>query len=317
MKKIVIALISLFITGLSGVYAQDLAAAADEFNKAIGLSKESKFAEAAAAYENTINICKQLGDEGMELQIQAEQQLPGTYFNLAKGQFEAKSFSDAITNFEKSAQYADQMGEEKTADAARTYLSGIYYAMGNSDLKNDKLDEAIEKYNKSLSYKADYYKAFYGLGLVYKKKEDLSLVRENMDKAIAGAEDDEKIISNAKNAVTSSYQKAGALQLQSGKYTAAIENLLISLEYDNTEPRTYYYLAISYNGLSKWDDAIAAANKALELQTEDKSDIYFELAKAQEGKGDKASACANYKNVTGGNNVEAAKYQIGQVLKCN
>ncbi len=317
MKKIVIALITLLFAGFSGVYSQDLTTAADEFNKAIGLSKESKFAEAAAAYENTISICKQIGDEAMELKIQAEQQLPGTYFNLAKGQFEAKSFSDAIKNFEKSAQYADQMGEEKTADAARTYLAGIYYSMGNSDLKNEKLDEAIEKYNKSLSYKADYYKAFYGLGLVYKKKEDLSLIKENMDKAIAGAGDDEKIISNAKNAVTSAYQKAGALQLQAGKFAAAVENLLIAGEYDNAEPRIPYYLAISYNGLAKWDEAITAANKALELQTEDKSDIYFELAKAQENKGDKASACANYKNVTGGNNVEAAKYQIEQVLKCN
>jgi tetratricopeptide (TPR) repeat protein len=138
-----------------------------------------------------------------------------------------------------------------------------------------------------------------------------------MDKAIAGAGDDEKIISNAKNAVTSAYQKAGALQLQAGKFAAAVENLLIAGEYDNAEPRIPYYLAISYNGLAKWDEAITAANKALELQTEDKSDIYFELAKAQENKGDKASACANYKNVTGGNNVEAAKYQIEQVLKCN
>ena len=188
--------------------------------------------------------------------------------------------------------------------------------MGNADLKNDALDVAIEKYNKSLGYKEGYYKAYYGLGLVYKKQENLPLMKENLDKSIAGAGDDTKLIGNAKDAASSAFQKAGALQLQSSKYAAAVENLLASQEYDNTEPRTYYYLAIAYNGLSKWDEAITAANKALELQTDDKSDIYFELAKAQENKGDKANACTNYKNVTAGNNVEAAKYQITQVLKC-
>jgi len=296
--------------------AQTLDEAGTAFNQGVQFGKELNYAEAAKAYEQTINICKQIGDEGMELQIKAEQQLPGTYFNLAKSQFEAKSFTDAIANFEKSARFADQMGETKTADASRTYLAGIYYSMGNADLKNDALDAAIEKYNKALGYKEGYYKAYYGLGLVYKKKENLPLMKENLDKAIAGAGDDAKLIGNAKDAANSAFQKAGALQLQSSKYAAAVENLLASQEYNNTEPRTYYYLAIAYNGLSKWDDAIAAATKALELQTEEKSDIYFELAKAQENKGDKANACANYKNVTGGNNVAAAKYQIETVLKC-
>jgi hypothetical protein len=76
-------------------------------------------------------------------------------------------------------------------------------------------------------------------------------------------------------------------------------------------------MAIAYNGESKWDDAITAANKALELETADKSDIHFELGKSYEGKGDGAAACQSYKSVTGGANVSAAKYQIEQVLKCN
>jgi tetratricopeptide (TPR) repeat protein len=316
MKIKSIVALAIFFTTSFAISAQTLDEAGVAFNAGIQFSKELKYAEAAASYEQTIDICKKIGDDGMELQIKAEQQLPSTYFNLAKGLFEAKNYNDAIPNFEKSAQYADQMGEAKTADASRTYLAGIYYAMGNGDYKNEALDKAIEKYNKALSYKPEYYKAFYGLGVVYKKQENLPLMKENLDKAISLAGDDAKTIGNAKDAAASAYQKAGALALQANKYNAAIENLIASQEYDNIEPRTYFYLAIANNGLSKWDDAIAAANKALELQTEDKSDIYFELAKAQENKGDKASACANYKNVTGGNNIAAAKYQIETVLKC-
>jgi tetratricopeptide (TPR) repeat protein len=313
--KFIVALVIL-ISATFAISAQTLDEAGAAFNAGIQFSKDLKYADAAASYEQTIDICKKIGDDGMDLQIKAEQQLPSTYFNLAKGLFEAKNYNDAIPNFEKSAQYADQMGETKTADASRTYLAGIYYAMGNGDYKNEALDKAIEKYNKALTYKPEYYKAFYGLGVVYKKQENLPLMKENLDKAISLAGDDTKTIGNAKDAAASAYQKAGALALQANKFNAAVENLVASQEYNNVEARTFFYLAIAYNGLSKWDDAITSATKALELQTEDKSDIYFELAKAQENKGDKASACTNYKNVTGGNNIAAAKFQIEQVLKC-
>ncbi len=45
--------------------------------------------------------------------------------------------------------------------------------------------------------------------------------------------------------------------------------------------------------------------------------MYFALGQAYEGKGDAGGACTAYKNVTSGPNVEAAKYQITTVLKCN
>jgi tetratricopeptide (TPR) repeat protein len=316
MKRIKIIAILMMLSFGIHVTAQTLDEAGAAFNQAIQFSKDLKYAEAVKSYEQTISICKQLGDTAMDLQLKAEQQLPGTYFNLAKSFFDAKSYEEAVPYFEKSAQYADQMGEIKTGDASRAYLAGIYIALGNTDLKNDAFDQAIEKYNKSLEYKPGYYKAYYGMGLVYKKQENLPLMKEALDKAITMAGDDAKTIGNAKDAAASAYQKAGAVALQASKYSAAIENLTASLEYNNAEPRTFFYLAIANNGLKNWDDAITAANKALELQTEDKSDIYFELGKSNEGKADPTAACDFYKKVTGGNNVAAAKYQMETVLKC-
>ncbi|MCU0370747.1 MAG: tetratricopeptide repeat protein, partial [Bacteroidales bacterium] len=228
----------------------------------------------------------------------------------------AKNYNEAIPNFEKSAQWADQMGETKTADASRTYLAGIYTALGNTDLKNEAFELAIEKYNKALAYKSSYYKAYYGLGLVYKKQENLPLMKEALDKVIAMAGDDAKTIGSAKDAAASAYRNAGAMAVQSKKYSEAVDYLLNSLPYNDTDPNVQYYLALAYNGLSKWDDAISAANKAIELQTEDKSDIYFELGKSYEKKGENATSCENYKKVTAGNNVAAAKYQMETVLKC-
>jgi len=316
MNKIKIIALIMMVSLAFNSFAQTLDEAGAAFNQGLQFSKDLNYAEALKSFEQTIKICTKIGDDGMELQIKAEQQLPGTYFNVAKGLYEAKNYPDAITNFEKSAQYADQMGETKTADASRTYLAGIYTSLGNADLKNEALDDAVIKYNKALAYKSTYYKAYYGLGVVFKKQENLPFMKEALDKVITMAGDDAKTIGNAKDAAASAFQKAGALALQANKYSEAVENLLASQVYDNIEPRTYFYLAVAYNGLSKWDEAITAANKALELQTEDKSDIYYELGKSSDKKGDAAAACDFYKKVTAGNNVAAAKYQMEQVLKC-
>jgi len=42
-----------------------------------------------------------------------------------------------------------------------------------------------------------------------------------------------------------------------------------------------------------------------------------EIGQAHEGNGNTAGACNAYKKVTGGNNIETAKYQITTVLKCS
>lgn len=316
MKKLVFAFFLTVSCGLLTSTAQDLTAAAETFNQAIQFTKDANYAEALKFYQQTIATCDQLGDEGMELKLKAEQQLPSTYFNIAKGFYQEKKYNEAIPNFEESLKYADQMGETKTADASRTYLAGINTALGNADLKAESFDAAIEKYNKALSYKPDYYKAYYGIGLVYKKQDNLPMMKEALDKVIAMAGDDTKSIGSAKDAASTAYLNAGAKDLQAGKMAEAIENLNTSVIYNEAEPKAYYYLALAYNGSSKWDDAITAANKALELTAEDKSDIYFELGKAYEKKGDNTAACDAYKKVTGGNNVAPAKYQMEQVLKC-
>jgi len=316
MKRIKFIALSIIISLSFNSIAQTLDEAGAAFNEGIQFTQGKKYTEAAAAYEKTIKICKQIGDDAIELELKAEQQLPITYYNMAKGLYEAKKYSDAIPVFEKAAKYADQMGETKTAGAARTYVAGIYTALGNSDLKKESYDSAIEKYNKALASKPGYYKAYYGLGLVYKKQGNLPLMKESLDKAITMAGDDAKYVGKSKDAASSAYLNEGALALQGGKYSAAIENFVLSQEYNDTEPSTYYYLAVAYNGISKFDEAIASANKALEHQTADKSDIYFELGKSYEKKGDASKACDYYKKVSAGNNVDAAKYQMETVLKC-
>jgi tetratricopeptide (TPR) repeat protein len=104
-------------------------------------------------------------------------------------------------------------------------------------------------------------------------------------------------------------------------YGEAIELAQSSLKYDQNFAEVYFLIAVVTNIQKRWDDAIQAGNKGLELlnpaDDNDKAKYYFELGNAYAGKGDTAMACLSYREVSVGTYLESAKYQIEQVLKCN
>lgn len=313
-KLIMLAIFSLFVIS---AFAQSINEAGEAFNQAIQFSKDGKYTEALDAYQQTIDICSQLGEEGADLKSKAESQLATAYYNIAKNFYEEKQYTDAISNFKLAAQWADQTGEEKTADASQTYLAGLYTAIGNSAYKKDDYEKAIEDYNMAISYKPDYFKAYYGKGITYKKQENIAEMKEALDKVIELAPADDKTGEKASSIISTTYLNEGAVALQKADYDGAIDNLNISLKYDNAAPLTHYYLALAFNGKKDWDNAIVSANKAIELGYENVGDAWFAIGQANEGKGDTAAACDAYKKVTDGPNVQAAKYQAETVLKCN
>ena len=317
MKKAKFLVLALILGFGTATLAQTLNDAGEAFNQAIQYSKEDNYTEALKYYQQTIEICDQLGDEGIDLKLKAEQQLPSTYYNIAKNHYEAKEYNEAIANFDLAAQWADQMGEEKTADAARTYLAGIYTAVGNSDYKKEEYDKAIEDYNKALSYKPDYFKAYYSMGLTYKKQDKLAEMQAAMDKVIEMAPAGDNTAEKARDVTATTFLNEGAIALQNGAYDKAVSNLTTSIAYNAGEPLAHYYLALAYNGTSDYDSAITSANKAIEAGLENSGDAWFAIGQAYEAKGNNTSACDAYKKVNNGPNVQAAKYQVEQVLKCN
>jgi tetratricopeptide (TPR) repeat protein len=311
-----ILLTTLTVLGLS-ILAQDLNQAGETFNQAIQFTKDKNYAEALNSYKKTIEICDQLGDEGIDLKMKAEQQLPSTYYNIAKGNYEGKQYNDAIANFDLAATWADQMGETKTADAARTYLAGIYTAVGNSDYKKEEYEKALENYNKAIEYKPDYFKAYYSKGITYRKMGKFPEMKDAIDKVLELAPDDDKTAGKARSVAATTFLNEGAIALQNGSNDDAVSNLTTSIEYDSSAPMAHYYLALAYNGKAEYANAIASASKSIELGIENSGDAWFAIGQANEAKGDTAAACEAYKKVANGPNVDAAKYQMQQVLKCN
>ncbi|MDP2721857.1 MAG: tetratricopeptide repeat protein [Bacteroidales bacterium] len=305
-----------FMLGLS---AQTVEEAGTKYNEGNELVKQENYEAAIPVYEQALKIAAEAGPDAADLKGNIEKQLGNAYYRGGVSLYKEKKFEAAISLLEKGTAYAKQIGDDELAGKTADLASQLSAKIGDSLRKKDKLDDAFAAYERALKLDPNSLKAMYGEGLVYKEKDDLEKMKETMNKVIelSDGTKDQKIADAARKSTSNALEVAGAKELQSGDAHKAIKLIKDSFTYQPGEANAYYYLLVAYNKVSEWDNAIEAGTKALELKKEDKSEIYFGLGQANEGKGDAAAGCAAYKNVTSGPNVEAAKYQMTQVLKCS
>jgi len=315
MKKLSTIIIVFLITITSGLLAQNLNSAGKAYNEGIELGKEGKSLEALASYKECVGICDELGEEGADLKLKSETQICNLYMKMGLDIYKSKKYDSAISCFTESVKYAEIIDNPETVAKINNYFAATYTAKGNSLLSSKKYEKAIVEYNKALEYKSGYAKAYYGLVLGYSKTDDAVMMEESVNKVLELSKD-EKLIGKAKNAASNYYLKASTAALKDENYRVASMMSNKCIEYNDTNPNAYYYLALSSNNTENYDAALQAGLKGLSLEQEDKSNLYFELGRTYEAKGDSEKACNAYKNVTTGPNTQAAVYQRTQVLKC-
>jgi len=304
-----------------GVIAQTVEEAGAKYNEGNGYYKEKNFASAITAYEAAIGIANDAGADAAELKSKIEKQLLNSYYSEAKGQYKGGKFDASIALFEKTFALAEELGDASKSKNSKSYIAKVRTSKGSSLLKKNKVDDAFAEYTMAIEILPNYYKAYYGLMLVYKSQDDFTNMMTSADKVLELGEGNtkaEKTVKKTKSTTSKALVNAGAKEIQNGSAKKAIEFINNSFNYAPGNSNAYYYLALAYSKEKNWTEAISAAEKAISIEPEkDKGDIYFALGQAHEGNGDSANACAAYKNVTTGPNVEAAKYQMTQVLKCS
>jgi len=301
------------------VMAQSVEEVGAKYNDGNSLYKEKDYTNAISAYEAGIELANEVGFEADELKGKMETQLMNAYYKNGL-QYKKIGISAAIASLERAYAKAGELGDDSMKSKSAKTVAKLRSAKGNSFLKKDKTEDAFAEYEMALEMDPNCVKAYYGKGLVYKSKDDYKNMLINMDKVIEiGADNPKaaKTVKKAKSTTSKALVNAGAKEIQREHGKKAAEYINKSFNYAPGNAKAYYYLALAYNKTNNWDDAITAANKAIGMEDKDKGDMYFALGQAYEGKGDTAGACTAYKSVTTGPNVESAKYQITQVLKCN
>jgi tetratricopeptide (TPR) repeat protein len=311
-------LVGLMVFSL-GLYAQSLTVAGEKFNQGTAQYKARNFAGAVKLYEEALKMCKSIGPDAADLQSQVETQLGNSYFWNGISLYKKRAFDQAIAQLKKAKAMAAQTNNAKIKNYAHIYIARVYSSKGLSLIKEKKLDAAAQQFELALKEKPDCYNAYYGKVFLAKGKNDMAAMMAATDHLAQMAASNPKAgkrYGQAKYITFTTLLNAGAEQLQKMHPQKALQYLNDAKKYGTSNADLFYYTAVANLNLKKWDAAIAAAKKALSMQTSEKSDIYYTLGQAYQGKGNKTAACSAFKHVVKGPNVKAAQYQVKQVLKC-
>ncbi len=307
-------------SALFTVTAQDVNKAIEDFNKALELQTSDPEA-AIASLKSCLDMCDQVGEDADDVKARAELKLPELYFFAGNKLVKDKKITAAIPAYKEAIAVAQKYQTPEIEQKAKNMLPQLYNAVGGGHYKKDEFDAALEALTKAIEVDPDYARAYYTMGLVYKKQDKLVEFEETMDKGLQASINSRD---NAyKNRITSAgattFLSIGAQSLTDGNAAGAVENLEKALKYDQENPDIYFYLATANNELKQWDKAIDAANKGLSVEKDDpdqKAKHFYCLGLAYKGKGDTDSACSALQNALYGQFKDNAQYEIDVTLKC-
>lgn len=301
--------------------AQTLEEATNTYNQGVALAT-TDLPGAIAALQQAADMAEKLGDEGTEILNLTRQQLPALQYNYASSLYKEKKVDEAIENFELAYEYADRSGDAGIKSKTADLIPKLYRVKGKNEYDNGEYDAALQSYAKALKYDPTYAIAYLSEALVYNKQNNTELMKVAMDSAIATGirTNDEKTVEQAVKFMSNHLTIEANNAFKKNDYNTAISYLDEAVAYAPENPELYYLYALSYNKLSKWDEAISSAEKGLSVEEKTaakQARFYFEMGNAQAGKGATDEACASFKKAAVGPLAESANYQIKTVLKCS
>jgi len=301
--------------------AQTEAEAVEALKDGVSKSQSKDYLGAIESFKECVNIYDELDLSNSGNRATAASQIPNTQYKYALSLYKKKDYDGSIAAFEKVVEYSDTYEDPKMKSKAERTIPRLYYAKGAGLIKSEDYTGALAALDKSIELDPDYPMSYIRKAQVYKAQDDEASFKQAIDGALkaADAKNDRKSEGTAKKLASNYYLVAGANAVKAQEWVNAEKSFNTLMEYKDADEDIYYQLAVVYNKQSKWDAAIEAANKALELmgdvETKD-AKIHFEMGNSYYGKGDNAAACEAYGKANKGDYAEAAKYQIEHVVKC-
>ncbi len=302
------------------VHGQTLREAIEAYNTGMELA-ETDIEAAIVQMERSREMASLLGPEGEEVKEQAEVQIPGMYYDKAMGHYRERDIPSAVEGFEEAIEVAEEYEDTNTKRRSENVLHQLYAIQGRAEFRENNNEVAIELFDKALEINSQHARSHLGKGLVYRRLEDTENFRKSMDLAIETglATGDEQTVETAESTARDYFLVRAVRANGEENYDSAVELLNTSLAYDESHPETHFMLSATFNEMSRHQDAVNSAGRAIELSDgsrETTAKMYFELAKAYEALGNTEEACSAYSMAAFGNYEASANYQMEHVLNC-
>lgn len=317
-----IVLLGFVLAGFQNVQAQAYADVVNKFNEAQEVLRNNDLPRALTMFRETAQMAGRIGSEADELKSRAERQIPNIQFTIARNHFQERRFAQAITAFEQALTYAEQYNEPTIATNTRRALPVVFLQYGNTEFRNENLARAEELYRKAIELNRNYARAYYQLGLLERRRNNVDASIGYFDQAIqiARATNDSEVERLAEGAARDYLTFLGSTEVENGRFRQGIRYLERSLEYDMQHADTFYRLAEAYNNMAMWNEAIRAAEQALRFERGGqvaRAKIHFELGIAHKNLNNTRQACASFRSAAYGQFRAAAEHEMEHELRCN
>lgn len=276
---------------------------------------------AIKAFENVVTLSEQVGDSAADLRQQAIKVLPSLYYNVAANAYTAKKPTpEVIQAAKKAAAAALKYENPSIKENADIILVKAYNKMAGEYFSKDDYTGALAAFDSVLLINPDYSSALYNKALIYIQQgnsDDFEKTIDSFIEKMKSGNNDVKI-KQASDLALNYFRSAGSKANQEDKLDEALNLLNKAAKYGDDKD-LFYYFADVYNKQKDYDKGLDYAQKGLALETGDneaKAKFYFQIALAQEGKGQTAEACEAFKNASFGVFAAPSKAKRAN-LKCS
>lgn len=234
----------------------------------------------------------------------------------------AKNYDEAYAQFSKALEGAAQAGDSDVEKMAGKVLAQLDYRNGLKATKAENYEEALTHFDRGIAHYPTNAKNYLGKALALKKLDrlDEAMALFLQAKEVAEANGDRKTARAAEKAIRDHYVYLASSTLSKmGDRTSRAEGeqalayLQEMAKYVEPDADAYYYMAEAYKAMGEYDQAVAMADKALELHRgsrTDKAKIYFVKGEALMAMQDYEGAKAAFRKAAYGSYKAPAQHYI-------
>lgn len=302
------------------VSAQTKEDAAKLYNDGVAAYNTKNYPVAITNFNQAIDIAGKVGEEANDIRDGIVKLLPSCHYQVAMNFYRDKKFVEAIAEFNKTAEVAGKYNDQNMVTKATSAIPQLYRVLGNQELGAKNYEQAKQYYNLGLKLTPDATQNLLGLGLAYDKqaKQDSALIYFDKVIEVGKRTNKPEDVMKAQSQARDLFLVKASNAEKAKKYEDAIAAYQNVFKYAPENDAVYYKMAFASYSLSKWDDAIASANRALTLATnpDDKAKVYFLMANIYSKKNDTPNACTNYKLSSASPKYKAQASAAIKGLKC-